>query len=210
MRYGRQRMIWIVVAVLVVGLAVGIFSTLRLVRWSPRPGGNDDGIEDRKVVTVTGTVKIVGEPLISPLSARRCVMFEAYANLYEWPKEGSEEGAVKDKVLAGQISTRKMIPFELETSVGTVRIEGTEADLELSPTPVFPRRPEREALFLREHERDERLIENATFEEITVDPDELISVQGLAIIDSPTSIRLVADGDKPLIIGTPRRTAVSS
>ncbi len=199
-------MMWIVVAVLVGGLAVGTVSTLRLVRWSPRRAGNDDGIEDRKVVTITGTVKIIGEPLISPLSARRCVMFEAYANLYEWQKEGEED----KKVLSGQLAKRQMVPFELETSIGTVLIDGTEADLELQPTPVFPRRPEREALFLREHERDERLIENATFEEVTIDPDELISVQGLAIVESPTSLKLVADGDKPLVIGTPRRTAVTS
>jgi hypothetical protein len=202
-------MIWIVVAVLVGGLAIGIFSTLRLVRWSPRGAGNDGPrFEDRQVVTVTGTVKVVGDGLISPLTARRCVLFEAYANLYEWQKEGEEN----HKVLAGQLAKRQMVPFELETSVGTVTIDGTEADLELQPTPVFPRIPEREARFLREHERDERLIENATFEEITVDPDELISVQGLVVIDpqSPTRIRLVADGDRPLVVGTPRRTAVTS
>jgi hypothetical protein len=201
-------MMWIVVAVLVGGLAIGTVSTLRLVRWSPRRAGNDDGIEDKSIVTVTGTVKVIGEGLISPLTARRCVMFEAYANLYEWQKEGEED----KKVLSGQLAKRAMVPFELETSVGTVSIEGTEADLELQPTPVFPRIPEREALFLREHDKDERLIENATFEEITVDPDELISVQGLAIVDpkSPTKIRLVADGENPLVIGTPRRTAVSS
>lgn len=205
-------MMWIVVAVLVGGIAIGTISTLRLVRWSPRRAGNDDGIEDRSVVTVTGTVKLIGEGLISPLSARRCVMYEAYANLYEWQKAKKEEGEEDKKVLAGQIAKREMVAFELETSVGTVSIEGTEADLELQPTPVFPRIPEREARFLREHDRDERLIENATFEEITVDPDELISVQGLAIVDpkSPAKIRLVADGDNPLVIGTPRRTAVSS
>ena len=205
-------MIWIVVAVLVVGTAVGVASTLRLTGWPHRAAANAS-IENQAVVTVTGTVRIIGEPLISPLSARRCVMFESYANLYEWPKEDDSEGAPDNdetkRVLSAQLSRRRMVPFELVTGIGTVLVDGTEADLELAPTPVFPRRPEREALFLREHERDERLIENATFEEITVDPDELISVDGLAIVESPTKIRLVADGDTPLMIGVPRRTAVS-
>lgn len=202
-------MIWIVVGVLVIGTAVGVASTLRLTGW-PGNKGDDGSIANQAVVTVTGTVKIVGEPLISPLSARRCVMFESYANLYEWPKDDDSEGRDEStRVLSAQLAKRAMVPFELVTGMGTILVDGTEADLELSPTPVFPRRPEREALFLREHDRDERLIENATFEEITVDPDELVSVQGLAIVESPTRIRLVADGDSPLVIGVPRRTAVS-
>ena len=90
-----------------------------------------------------------------------------------------------------------------------IYVDGKEADLEISPTPVFPRRPEREALFLREHERDERLVDNATFEEITVDPDALVSVHGLAIVESATSMRLVADGEKPIVIGVPRRNTVT-
>jgi len=202
-------MIWIVVAVLVVGTAAGVASTLRLVGW-PSSGKRGE-VADRTVVTLTGTVRLVGEPLISPLSARRCVMFEAYANLYEWPAETGDDAEAEQgkRVLAAQLARRAMVPFELETGIGVVLVDGTEADLELVPTPVFPRRPEREALFLREHERDERLVDNATFEEITVDPEELVSVHGLAIVESPTRIRLVADGDNPLVIGTPRRSAVT-
>jgi hypothetical protein len=202
-------MIWVVVAVLVIGLAIGIASTVRLVGWPAKT--SDDEITNRAIVTLTGTVRIVGEPLISPLSARSCVFYETYANLYEWPKDDDIEKVPDQskRVLAAQLAKKQMIPFELVTTVGVVFVDGVEADIELQPTPVFPRYPEREAKFLREHDRDERLIENATFEEITVDPDELISVHGVAIIEAPNKIRLVANGDDPIVIGVPRKTASS-
>jgi hypothetical protein len=205
-------MIWIVLIVLVGGLAVGVLGTLRLVHWRPvRPElANDDDsqIKDGTVVTVTGRVRLVGEPLITPLSARRCVMYEAYANLYEW-NDGDGEGDKDKKTLMAQLARSAMVPFELETSIGIIAIDGTDADVELVPVPVFPRRPEREALFLREHDRDERLIENAKFEEVSVDPDSLVSVTGLAVVEGPTKIRITADGDRPIIIGVPRKAAVA-
>jgi len=200
-------LIWLVVVVLVVGMAVGIASTLRLTQWRPGRQLEGEPLPDRKVVTLTGTVRVVGEPLIAPLSARSCVMYETFASLYEWPKDEDSEGP-REKALAGQLSKRALIVFELVTSMGVVTIDATDADLELAPTPVFPRFPEREARFLREHDKDERLIENATFEEITVDPDSLISVHGLAIEDSPGKIRLTADGDNPIVIGVPRASVI--
>lgn len=199
-------MIWIVIAVLVVGTAIGVASTLRLTGWPSKQV--IDELPDRKVMTLTGTVRVVGEPLVSPLSARSCVMYETFASLYEWPKDEDSEGP-KEKSLAGQISKREMRAFELVTSIGVVSVDATDADLELAPTPVFPRFPEREAKFLREHDKDERLIENATFEEVTVDPDSLVSVRGLAIVDAKDVIRLVPDGDNPIVIGSPRANAIS-
>lgn len=189
-----------VVAVLVGAVAIGVIGTLRLVRWSPRRAlaGEPDTIEDGDRVTVTGTVRIAGEPLISPLSARRCVVYETYASLYEEPAGDAP------RALVAQLAERRMVPFELETELGVIVVDGTEADLELAPTPVYPRIPEREARFLRAHERDERLIETTTFEEITIDPDALISVRGKAIVESPAKVRLVGDPDRPLVIGTPR------
>lgn len=199
-------MIWIVVTVLVVGIVIGVASTLRLTGWPSKQVA--EGLPDRKVMTLTGTVRVVGEPLISPLSARSCVMYETFASLYEWPKDEDSEGP-REKSLAGQLSKRELRAFELVTSIGVVAIDATDADLELAPTPVFPRFPEREAKFLREHDKDERLIENATFEEVTVDPDSLISVRGLAIVDANDSIRLVPDGDNPIVIGSPRASVMS-
>ena len=144
-------MIWIVVAVLVAGLALGVASTLRLTGWRPGQRVLDEALPDRKVATLTGTVRMIGEPLISPLSARSCVVYETFASLYEWPKDEDSEGP-REKALAGQLSKREMVPFELVTAAGVIRVDATDADLELAPTPVFPRFAEREAKFLREHE----------------------------------------------------------
>jgi len=200
-------MMWIVLIVLVAGLTIGVLSTLRLIDWRPQTRRSAQ-VEDRTIVTLTGTVRILGEPLIAPLSARRCVMYESYANLYETaPVDRPSQGDDK-RTLVAQLAKRAMVPFELETSIGVVVIDGTEADLELVPTPVFPRRPEREMAFLREHDRDPALADTTGFEEISVDPESLISVRGLAIVASPTEVRLVAREGQPLTIGTPRSTTV--
>lgn len=204
----------IVLVVLVVGLALGVASTLRLVQW--RPGGgaleNDDAseIRDGEVITVTGMVRLVGEPLISPLSARRCVVYETFASLYEEPPATADDAPPPPRALVAQLADRAMVPFELLTSLGVILVDATEADLELSPTPVYPRRPEREAKFLRERDRDERLIETTTFEEVTVDPESLVSVRGKAVVESPTRIRLVPEGDQPVRIGVPRRREIDA
>lgn len=194
------------IMLIVLGLAMagGVVVMLYASRTTPlRELPVPPAIEDRAIVTITGTVTILGEPLITPLSARRCVMYESYANLYE-TAEGDK------RTLVAQLAKRAMIPFGLETELGVIVVDGTEADLELVPTPVFPRRPEREAAFLREHDRAESLVDTTTFEEISVDPDSLISVRGMARVDGvPAKIRLVAHGEQlPLLIGVPRRRAV--
>jgi hypothetical protein len=196
-------MIWIVVAVLVVGIGAGVAQTLRFVHWEPpwrRTAPEAEiPIDEREIVTITGKVRLAGTPLITPLSARRCVFYEAYANLYD----GSEP-----RTLLGQLARREMTPFELVTPLGIIAIEGTEADVELVPVPVLPRRPEREALFLREHDRDDRLVDTSTFEEVSIDPDSLVSVTGRAIVKG-SQIRIVPPDDRPLVIGLPRRTTLT-
>lgn len=194
-------MIWIVVAVLIAGVAIGVVTTLRLVHWSWQRKDQLEAsvaITDHQPVTVVGTVRIVGEPLISPLSARRCVLFETYASLYEEPSGVADA----PRALVAQLCERAMIPFELATSRGAILIDGRQAEIELAPTPVFPRRPEREARFLREHDRDERLVETTTFEEITVDPDALVAVRGVARVEGQ-QVRLVATETQPLVICPP-------
>ena len=48
----------------------------------------------------------------------------------------------------------------------------------------------------------------STFEEITIDPDSVVSVHGMLIVESPTRARLVADGDNPIVIGVPRASVI--
>lgn len=194
----------LVTGVALLGLAGGLVIAYRRPPAPvPTPDSRHEPLVDRAIVTITGTVTILGEPLITPLSARRCVMYETYANLYE-TKEGEK------RALVAQLAKRAMIPFGLETALGLIVVDGTEADLELVPTPVFPRRIERELAFLREHDRGEDVVESTTFEEISVDPDSLISVRGMARVEGePPKIRLVAHGEQlPLLIGVPRRAPV--
>jgi hypothetical protein len=158
-------------------------------------------IEHGAIVTVTGTVRAIGTPLVSPLSARSCVLYEAYANIYE-------RNAGAHRALAGQIFDRKMIPFELETSLGNIVVDDIEAELELLPRPVFPRRIEREVAFMREHGREPALVHTTGFEETTIDPGALVAVRGRARIDEPDKIRLVRIGEEPMTIGPPKRTVL--
>ena len=192
------------------GVVGGFYIASRKPRSTPEPAPAEPELADRAIVTITGTVQILGEPLISPLSARRCVMYESYANLYE-PISEDRDPETK-RTLIAQLAKRAMIPFGLETALGVIVVDGTEADLELVPTPVFPRRPEREMAFLREHDRAPALADTTTFEEISVDPDSLVSVRGMALVEGEPpnhKIRLVAHGEQqPLTIGTPRRTTV--
>jgi len=153
-------------------------------------------IEDRSIVTITGTVCKLGDLLVSPLAARSCVMWEVHANLFE-----------RSRALIGQIVEQGMVSFELITQVGVVRVEGSEAESSIPPTPVIPRRHEREAAFLREHDRDPALMHTSDFQELTICEDMLIAVQGMAIVGGST-VRLVANGDQPLQIGPPRRMVV--
>jgi hypothetical protein len=158
-------------------------------------------LEDGVVVTVTGTVRAIGKPLVSPLSARSCVLYEAYANIYE-----TNAGA--HRALAAQIFDRKMVPFELETSLGTIIVDDIEAELDLLPRPVFPRRIEREVAFLREHGREPALAHTTGFEETTIDPGALVAVRGMTRVDEPDKIRLTRIGEEPMTIGPPKRTVL--
>jgi hypothetical protein len=159
-------------------------------------------LTDGAIVTVTGTVRAIGKPLVSPLSARSCVLYEAYANIYETSEHAHRS-------LAGQIFDRKMVPFELETSLGTITIDDVEAELELLPRPVFPKRVEREVAFLREHGRAPALAHTTGFEETTIDPGALIAVRGEVRIEGE-AIRLVRVGDEPMTIGPPRKTVLAT
>ncbi|MCW5801319.1 MAG: hypothetical protein KIT31_02820 [Deltaproteobacteria bacterium] len=170
------------------------------------PPASAPRLADGEVVTVTGTVRAIGAPLVSPLAARSCVLYEAYANIYE-----TNDGP--HRALAAQIFDRRMAPFELETSLGTIVVDDVEAELELLPRPVFPRRIEREVAFLRQHGREPALAHTTGFEETTIDPGALVAVHGLVRVeasDGDARIRLTRLGDEaPMTIGPPKRTVLA-
>ena len=196
-------MTWPVLLVFAIGGLALVGAVVKFVeasqgrRRDPEPQRSSlDAIEDRSIVTITGTVCKRDSTLVAPLSARTCVAWEVHANLFE-----------RSRALIAQIVEQQMVPFELVTPFGAVRIDGTEADSTIPPTPVLPRRHEREAAFLREHDRDPALIHTSDFAELTISEDMLIAVQGMAIVEGST-IRLVANGEQPLQIGPPRRMVV--
>lgn len=206
--------------VLVVGaLVVAATGAVANALWGPKAqarkrldAGAKTEIADREIVTLTGTVRAVGELLEAPISGKSCVLYEAVARVYE-------AGPRNTQVLAAQIAEQKLVAFDLETAQGMVRVEGETADVELPHNPVIPRKIERERTFLREHGRSGDDIRGAGFDELALEPGTKIRVQGMAIIEvdpgaagergfrdeSPRRIRLVAHEGHPLTIGRPRR-----
>lgn len=197
-------MTWPTLLVFAIGGLALVGAVVKFVEASyarPRPAAHEQAsslaaIEDRSIVTITGTVCRLKDTLVSPLSARTCVAWEVHANLFE-----------RSRALIAQIAEQEMVPFELLTALGVVQVDGTEADSAIPPSPVIPRHQDREAKFLRERGRDVALIHTSDFHELTICEDMLIAVQGMAIVDGST-IRLVANGEQPLQIGPPRRMVV--
>lgn len=74
-------------------------------------------LADGATVTLSGTVRDTDELIEAPLSTRRGVYVHAVAML----PEADVDGPVT-------LRTQRMVPFELDTEVGVVLVDGTEAD----------------------------------------------------------------------------------
>jgi len=173
--------------------------------------GGSRVLADRASVTLTGTIRATGELLEAPLSGQRCVVVHAFAEL---PEIDASRDTPENVVL----TTRLMMPFELETSAGTVLVDGTGADLEMKPTRISPRSIDRERAFVVAHGRGVEVARVATFREIALRPGTRIAVHGMALVEAalerggergyrdavPTRNRLVAHPEYPLAIGRPR------
>ncbi|HEX5061415.1 MAG TPA: hypothetical protein VFV99_18735 [Kofleriaceae bacterium] len=187
--------------------------------WGPRAKARKRlqrgtaAIADREIVTLVGTVRQRGELLVAPLSGKECVLFESLGHVKEL-RSGSRYA---DTV--AELRQHQMVPFELDTGDEIVVVDGTAADLELPPTPVVPRRIEREKAFLEAGGQPFKLVISSGFDETRVAPGDRIAVQGMAIIEldptatdergyresAPRKIRLVAHDAHPLTIGRARR-----
>ncbi|MEO7092632.1 MAG: hypothetical protein ABI175_05235 [Polyangiales bacterium] len=170
-------------------------------------------IADHEIVTLTGVVRAIGELLEAPLSGKRCVLYESVGRVY-----GETVGRNARNVEA-EVTEQKLIPFDLETPEGVVRVEAEQAEVEMPRIPCIPRRIDRERTFLLEHGQSAEMIRYAGFDELRIVPGDKIRVQGMAIIDAdprpsgesgyregaPQRIRLVPHADHPLTIGRARR-----
>ena len=195
---------WKLIVVAIAGVfagAAGIANAL----WGPRARARQRlargtaKIGDREIVTVVGKVRPL-EELEAPLSGRTCVAFESIARIYD------------GRNYLGQVVERAMVNFELETADGLVRVEGEQAEVALDPSPLIPRKIEREAKFLASHSRSPEYARGAGFDEVVIQEGDKVAVQGMAVLeqspegergyrDAPLRVRIVAHPEHPLTIG---------
>jgi hypothetical protein len=197
-------------AIIAVAGVVVAATTLYTALWGPRArarkrlAAGTSTIEDHTIVTLTGKVRAI-ETLRAPLSGAECVAFVAYG-----------------KILGGQYEndipfvTQEMVPFDLETKDGVVRVEVGALEIVLPALTLIPRKIDLEAKFLVAHGFDASLIRGSGFQQTVVTHGDRICVQGLALVEqAPPSdatgyrettrvIRLVAHEGHPLTIGPPR------
>jgi hypothetical protein len=150
---------------------------------------------DHSVVTLVGTVRAIGEPLIAPLSGRACVVHRSTAR-------GGDSS----------FTQCELVRFTLVTRDGEVIVDGETAEIPDRPSPIIPRKLEREEAFLARH--GYRGGRGTGFEEIVIEPGARVSVHGVVRVeisppaargeigfrDAPTIVRIVGDARNPLTI----------
>jgi hypothetical protein len=191
--------------------------------WGPRAqarkrldAGKTTTIVDREIVTLTGIVRALGELLEAPLSGKQCVLYAAFGRVIE--TKGATLTSRAQTTLLASVTEVKLVPFELETPDGIVRIDEEAVEIEIPPDPLIPRKIERERQFLLAHGQTGELVRGSSFEELALVPGTKIRVQGMAIVELDPApggergyredarrIRLVPHENHPLTIGRPRR-----
>jgi hypothetical protein len=174
------------------------------VRLRKRLAMGSPTLADGALVTVTGTVQLLGKPLIAPLSGNPCVAHQSRARVYD--ASSGPKQLIDEQVRHG------LTPFVLVTQSGEIVVAGTAADLAIRPSPVIPRRMERERAFLREvgHHDD---IMRASFDEVLVAEGMKITVFGVSLVEltpgeshyreTASRMRLTGDESHPLTIREP-------
>jgi hypothetical protein len=166
-------------------------------------------VEDNALVTLSGTAKLIGEPLIAPLSGRPCVAFRATARTYKTSSRPTKMAAPDQEV-----SEIVMTPFVLVTPQGDVLVDGDHCEMPIRGAPVIPRRLDRERAFMIRMALT-GLPQTSGFDEVVIEPGAHILVHGIArtelatsggetgFRDAPTRIRLSGDAAHPLTIDLP-------
>jgi hypothetical protein len=154
--------------------------------------------EDNAAVTFTGTVKQLGEPLVAPLSGKRCVAYRALARIY------GTRGGLR---LEQEVAEIKMVPFALVTKHGDVVVDGDQCQLLARGEPIIPGNVERERRFLGRED-----LRGTGFDEARIEIGATITVHGVSrqnlvehggetgFREAPTQIRLTGDPAHPLTI----------
>jgi hypothetical protein len=190
----------------VVAACTAVYAAL----WGPRArarkrlAAGTSRIEDNTIVTLTGKVRAI-ETMRAPLSGEECVAYVAAGRILG----GRYENDIP-------MASQEMVPFDLVTSDGVVRIEVGVVEIVLPTIPRIPRKIDLEAKFLVAHGFEATQVRGSGFEQCVIVDGDTIKVQGLALVehappsnekgyrDTERRIRLVAHGAHPLTIGPAR------
>jgi hypothetical protein len=167
--------------------------------------------EDNSAVTFIGTVKVVGEPLIAPLSGKPCVAFRVRARSYRPAAISVGVASSSFREIDQQQFVVEMMPFTLVTQHGEIAVDGEICELLIRGGAVIPRSVEREQDLLDQLQILARAAD-AGFDEACVEPGAQIKVHGLAcrelsdrggetgFREAPTQIRITGDDAHPIRI----------
>ncbi|HEX7699856.1 MAG TPA: hypothetical protein VF403_04015 [Kofleriaceae bacterium] len=156
--------------------------------------------EDNAVVTLTGTAKLVGEPLTAPLSGKPCIAFRATARTFKNLRTPRRIAMIDQ-----EISEERMTSFVLTTKDGEVIVDGDVCELPIRSAPIIPRKLDREREFMTRVELAGD-IHTAGFDEVVIPDGAKIMVHGVArkelatdggetnFREAPTKIRMTSDG----------------
>lgn len=209
----------VIVIVGLVGLVGAVGRAQKRSALRAKIGAAPSEFEDNAVVTLTGTVKLLAEPLIAPLSGKPCVAYRAVARTYAMRGPGGAVlagvvlggGMRRARVLDREVESVEMVPFVLATRTGDVIVDGTTCELVVPGAPIIPRRLEREQKFLVDMELD-ATARDAGFDESRVEVGAKVKVHGISrselaehggetgFREAPTRIRITGDDAHPLTI----------
>jgi hypothetical protein len=156
--------------------------------------------EDNALVTLTGTAKLTGEPLIAPLSGKPCIAFRASGRTFKSSRSHRKLAQVDQEVHEIRMTT-----FVLVTNDDEILVDGDVCELPIRGLPINPRKLEREHEFMI---RTSLLggPQDAAFDEVVIPDGAKIMVHGVArkelattgsethFREAPTQIRMTSDG----------------
>jgi hypothetical protein len=216
-------MIYVVmIGIFTLGAAIGgIRAARRGAAGRARILATPSTLEEGALVTLTGTVALIGEPLISPVGGKRCVAFRATGRVFKTSSmiptagglpavpllPGHLGGAAgvalsppgKRRSIGQEISEVRMTPFTLVTRDREIRIDGEECTLPNRNAPIIPRKIELEREFMiRTGLAGE--VKDAGFDEVVITERTKVIVHGTVHIADDGKIRITGN---PITIDLP-------
>jgi hypothetical protein len=175
-------------------------------RMRRRMRDGEPEVSDLALVTVTGMVRAIGEPLSAPLSGTPCVAHHSRARLYK------HDSPIFARKLLFAEAVDAAVPFGLVTADGELIVDAKDVDIAIKPRAVAARSIEREVAFLREVGLTQDPA-NTVLDEVVITDGMTITVHGIAQVEpiatgagetdfreAPSRTRLTGDAQHPLTI----------